>query len=210
MSDFKHSYALVANGHIHEHLQIAKLIADYACVVAVDGGVNHCHKMGVTPDMIIGDFDSSSPEVLKDYENVVKRTFPCDKNETDLELALQSIYTPQVEKITLFGALENRTDHALSNLHLIRRYPGKVFIETEKELIFSITGEHKISCQKGQTISFIHLGRPPSGINSHGLRWELRDATFSKYFFSISNICLTNPVKISIADGDLLCILQKA
>lgn len=210
MNEFNHTYALIANGAIENYSVIAELIRKHACVIAVDGGLVHCDRMGIVPDMIIGDLDSVEPELLSKYSTVAIRNFPIDKDETDLELALQSVFTPTVEKITLFGALAKRSDHALSNLHLIRRYPQKVYIETENELIFAFDGPIVIPCHKGQTISFIQLGDPVSGVTSKGLKWEMNNATFNKYFFSISNICLKNPVEITLSCGDLLCCLQKS
>lgn len=204
-----HTVALVANGAIQDYLKTASLIKRHHGIIAVDGGLEHCAKMHILPDMLVGDLDSVSPELLKSYPELPIRRFPVDKNETDLELALQGLFTPEVEKITVYGALEKRVDHSLANLHLIRRYPGKVFLENETELLFALTGSVEIPCLPGQTISFIPIGDPAAGITSEGLKWELREASFSKYFFSLSNICLTKKVKISVQSGDLLCCLQK-
>ena len=205
----EHTVAIIANGAIHDYLAVAPLIKAHAEIIAVDGGYNHCVKMGIQPDIIIGDFDSIDPANLSNIESIPTRRFPRDKNETDLELAIQATFTPEVKKITIYGALEHRSDHTLANLHLIRRYPNKVFIETEKETIFVFDAQIEIPCTPGQTISFVQIGDPASGIFSEGLQWELHDATFSKYFFSLSNICLAQTVRMRIHHGDLLCIMQK-
>src|SRR5262245_32834425 len=122
LPDFHHTYALIGNGKIQDHPALIPSIKSHFCVIAVDGGLIHCDKMSIIPDMILGDLDSSPPEILQKYTEVPYRRFPIDKNETDMELAVQSIFTPEVEKITLFGALGKRSDHSLANLHLIRRY----------------------------------------------------------------------------------------
>ncbi len=112
---------------IQNDRQISALIAPYSMIVAVDGGLNHCHRMGIRPAMIIGDGDSIRPELLEYYQDVPARYFDTEKNETDLELAIQAVFTPEVDKITLFGALGHRLDHSLTNLHIIRRYPRESF-----------------------------------------------------------------------------------
>jgi thiamine pyrophosphokinase len=165
--------------------------------------------MGIAPSMIIGDGDSIDPAILPHYADVPFRKFPKLKNETDLELAVQSVFTPEVEKIGLFGVLGDRTDHSLANLHLIRRYPGKVFIESETETVFASCNNMDLTVKPGQTISLIHIDGPVQGVTTQGLQWELKDACFDKYFFSVSNICLTDRINISIRCGELLCILQK-
>jgi thiamine pyrophosphokinase len=204
----KKTVALVANGAIHSPTCLAPRIKQYQQIIAVDGGLYYCDLMQICPELIVGDLDSISQELLKKYSHVPIYSLPIDKDETDLECAVRLVAKPDVAKITIFGALEKRTDHALGNLHILRRYPHKVFIESETELIFAIKGKSDIPCTIGQTISFIPLGGPVTGVTSKGLKWELNNASFDKDFMSISNICLNPSIQVSIASGDLLCILQ--
>jgi thiamine pyrophosphokinase len=202
-------YGLIANGAINNYAIIASLLKEYPYIIAVDGGIIHCDKMNITPHQIIGDLDSAPEELLRKYSKVLIQKFPSLKDESDLELAIKSIYHPKIEKITLFGALEKRTDHTLANLHLIRRYPSKVWIETETELIWAFKDDFELPCRPGQVISFISLGEPVTGVSSSGLQWELKDATLDRSFFSLSNVCLKSSVKITVKKGDLIGCLQK-
>lgn len=203
--------AVIANGSIENYDYIATLIKKYDQVIAVDGGLHHCDRMGIMPQLIIGDMDSVTPDLLSRYSNVPTSVFPKDKDETDLELALKTLNFTPLDKVTLFGALGLRADHMLYNLHLMRRYPQKLYIETELDLIFAFNSPVTIDCSVGQTVSFIPLGGqgPVAGITSRGLKWELNDAVFTKDFMSISNICLQSPVQVNIQKGDLICCLQK-
>lgn len=203
------SVALIGNGAIHDYAFISSLIKAYDRLIAVDGGLAHCHKMKLVPNLIIGDLDSISPKLLSQYSHVPTETFPKDKDETDMELALMVANTPSVKKIGIFGALEKRTDHALANLHLMRRLPEKIVIETERESLFSIQGKNQFKCYKGQTISLIPIGSSPIGVTTKGLKWELEDAILNKDFFSLSNICLGTHFEISIDQGDLICCILR-
>ncbi len=202
------SVALVANGAMHDYPFMAALIRQYDKCVAVDGGLLHCHEMHILPHLIIGDFDSIPAELLTGYRHIPCEKFPVDKNESDMELAIHAVNSPSMQKIGLFGALEKRTDHALSNLHLMCRLPGKIVIETENERLFAINSSLEIPCHPGQRVSIIPLTKA-SGVCTQGLKWELHDAVFDKYFMSLSNICLTSAFKISVADGDLICCLSR-
>ena len=203
------SAALVGNGAIHDYSLIASLIRDYNHCIAVDGGLAHCQAMNILPDLIIGDFDSISPELLKNYAKVPTQIFPKDKDQTDMELAIAAVQGFNVEKIALFGALENRTDHALSNLYLMCRFPNHIIIETERETLFSIEGHRHVNCYPGQCISLIPIGSSAEGVTTHGLKWELKNATLNKNFFSLSNVCLHSFFEISIRQGNLLCCLLR-
>lgn len=202
--------ALVANGAIHDLKLIKAEIVKYEYVVAVDGGLKYCERMDLKPDLIIGDFDSASFDLLGKYPQVPVRRYLTEKDESDLELAVQAVFRADVEKLTIFGGLEKRTDHALSNLHLIRRYPKKIFLETEEELVFAIDGDTRFTTKKGQRISFLPMGGPVLGVQSKGLRWELNNDEFTKNFMSLSNLCLSDTVQVNIKQGDLICCLQKS
>src|SRR5207245_2550648 len=132
---------------------------------------NHCYEMDLRPDLIIGDFDSIAPHVLEAFKDIPQKHFLSDKDKTDLELALEAVYHPQIEKISVFGALGGRTDHILGNLVLLSRYPGKVCFEDENEILFVIQQRVELSVKSGQIISLIPLNGPVKGIDTEGLKW---------------------------------------
>ena len=198
--------AIIASGNIQNFSVIKEKTHNYRTIIAADGGLIHCKKMDITPDLIVGDMDSAPTELLEEYSQVEIRRCSPDKDETDLELAIEAALSYNPEKVTIFGALEKRCDHSLYNLYLICRHPKKVYIESEKEILFVINEETKIPCFPGQTISLIPLGNPCYGVTTKGLKWELENAVLDLNFMSISNVCLNNFVKISINSGNLLCI----
>ena len=81
---------IFANGQFTAR-EIAIRVADESeLVVAADGGLLHCLELKITPHTLIGDFDSISPECIR--QAAAKGTeiirYPKDKDKTDLELAL--------------------------------------------------------------------------------------------------------------------------
>lgn len=200
--------ALICSAPINDSLKIKERISSFPLLIAVDGGVNHCHRLGLRPDLLIGDFDSAEPSILKNFSEVPQKRFPKDKDQTDLELALELIFHSQIEEVAVFGALQGRTDHTLSNLILLCRYPGKVVLESDCERVFIIDRKARISTNPGQQISLIPLSGPVKGVYSQGLKWELKGKTLDKQFISISNEATQFQVDISVQEGDLLCCLN--
>lgn len=178
-------------------------------IVAVDGGLAHCRKMEIVPDLIIGDMDSCSFDTLQKYAHIETLVFPKNKDKTDLEIALEHVCHENIEKIKIYAGLGKRIDHSIGNILLLSRYPSKVFLETESELLFVVKDRIKINSYKGQTISLIPLNGKVEGINSKGLKWELKEAQMDKYFMGISNECLCDILSLSIKKGDLLCCIKK-
>ena len=199
-----HTTAVVANGQIDSYEIIRPLIARHPKVVAVDGGLIHCQKMGIRPHLIVGDFDSCPHSLLAQYQGIPQVVLPQDKNETDLEVAIKEAGGKQ---ITLYGAWGRRMDHSLANALLLARWP--IAMETETERVFAIDRQVTLPCFAGQTLSLIPLYGPVSGIATQGLKWELRNGKMDQNFIGISNICLGSQVEISIQTGPLLCCMLK-
>jgi thiamine pyrophosphokinase len=175
---------------------------EYSCLVAVDGGLHYCDNMSLMPDFIIGDLDSVDHRLLeKKYSHIPRKIFNKDKDKTDLELVVEEFWGK--DKIKVFAALGKRIDHSLYNLHLMCRYPG-LEIETRYEISFAVSGEQKIPCFRGQTVSFIPVSGE-SKISSRGLKWELDDNAIS-----ISNLCLDNEIDISVQGSPVVCCLIKS
>ena len=204
-----HLSLLIANGQIEDLAHLAPWLKIGARIVAIDGGLIYCKELGIIPELIVGDFDSVPKALLEEYQDVPKISLPIEKDQTDLEYALE--HELQHNKtVILFGVLGARVDHSLTNLLLATRYPGKVFIDTERETIFAIQQEAKIESFIGQTISLIPINGPVTGITTKGLQWELNKGTLSASFIGISNVAKQKEIHITIGNGILLCAVLKS
>ncbi len=204
------SVAFIANGQIDSVELIKSLASKYERVIAVDGGLIYCKAMGIRPDLIVGDFDSCPEGVLRQYEDVPKIHLAREKDETDLEVAIEEARKKGFEKGTVFGGWGRRIDHSLTNALLLARFPGVLALETENELVFAITKKAEIHCFAGQTMSLIPLSGPADGITTKGLKWELKEGRLDQQFIGVSNVCLGERVAIRVKSGALLCSLLKS
>ena len=112
--------ALVANGEFHKSPALIKKIRTYKYVIAVDGGVKHLFECGITPDLIVGDLDSSPTDILERMASVPQQIFPSEKDKTDLELAIDISLMHSPKSLHVFGGLGNRSDHNLYNVFLCK------------------------------------------------------------------------------------------
>ena len=201
--------ALIANGEI-ESLEILRPeILKRQRIVAVDGGLHFCHEMGIQPHLIVGDFDSCPKELLDLYRETPKITLSEDKDQTDLEVAIEHEFQQGVEEITLFASWGNRIDHSLTNALFLTRYPQALRLETETEIVFALPQKSELKCQRGQTLSLIPICGPVLGVSTSGLKWELKNRKLDRNFVGISNLCLKEIIHIEIEEGHLLCCLLK-
>jgi len=83
-------------------------------VVAADRGVVHAEALGLRPDLWVGDFDSSPPELLARYADLPRQAHPRDKDATDAELAVREAIGRGARALTLVGAFGGEADHVTS------------------------------------------------------------------------------------------------
>ena len=187
---------------------MALRMASFQDVIAVDGGVRHCIAMGITPSLIIGDFDSALSSDVAICDKSATRCFPSNKDMSDTELGLNAAFESGADQVVIFSALGGRTDHSLANLMLLCRYPGKVKIETECETIYAISDYKKEVSYPGQTISLIPIAGKVENVSSRGLKWELAGAVLNENFISLSNVVEGEEFEIWVGQGTLLCVIQ--
>lgn len=84
--------------------------------IAADGGLLALQKAGMTPDLLIGDFDSMQNPDLP-IETVV---LPVEKDDTDMVYAVKEGFSRGYDQFVLYGGLGgNRLSHTLANLQLL-------------------------------------------------------------------------------------------
>ena len=83
-------------------------------VICADSGYKHVRKLGLVPDIIVGDFDSYKGRLPENAEII--RTVP-EKDDTDTLMAVKIAIERGYREIWLYGALGGeRFDHAVANI----------------------------------------------------------------------------------------------
>ncbi|MDR2524737.1 MAG: thiamine diphosphokinase [Oscillospiraceae bacterium] len=85
-------------------------------VIAVDGGLDVLLAWNITPDYMIGDFDSAQ---LPPPPDVPCKRYPAQKDASDMALALREALARGFRRIALIGAVGGRADHTYANIQLL-------------------------------------------------------------------------------------------
>lgn len=209
MQEFNRA-VLFVNGECKNPKRLKLEAHDY--LIAVDGGMQHLNHLALTPHLIIGDMDSIDPLDLQSMlaKGVEVEHFPPQKDQTDLELAIDFVLQKGFKRILFIAALGGRFDQSLANLFLLTREDLKdinVCMQDGQESVFLIRREAHIQTLPGDRISLLPLCAPVIGISTKGLRYPLKDENlFPQKTRGISNEALANKVSINIKSGLLLCI----
>ena len=90
-------------------------IAPDDLVIAADGGLRHTQMLGLTPDVILGDFDSLG------YTPNCAQVFPVEKDDTDAMLAVRQGLDRSFREFVLYGSLDGpRLDHTVANFQTLQ------------------------------------------------------------------------------------------
>ena len=85
-------------------------------IIAADGGYNELMKIGVKPDMLIGDFDSMG-DGRPQLDNVI--SLPTKKDVTDMDAATMTGWGRGFREFHIFGGTGGqRFAHTIANIQL--------------------------------------------------------------------------------------------
>ncbi|TLN17023.1 thiamine diphosphokinase [bacterium] len=203
---------IFVNGRLRSPKRMAALLRTDDWLIAADGGLRHLRRLGLAPHLLIGDLDSVTEDEVQWAMNkgAEVRRYPREKDETDLELALQAALQTGSREILLAAALGGRLDHALGNLSLLLRpeLAGlDVRLEDGREEVFLIRDKVEIHGHKGDIVSLLPWNGPAEGVTTEALCYPLHAETlYPDRTRGISNEMLAGAAQVSLRAGILLCI----
>lgn len=203
---------IFANGELPNLDNAHALIKPSDFIICADGGTRHALTLGLIPNLIIGDMDSLPPNFQLSNFNGEVILYPKDKNETDLELAINHAITLNPNEILIMGALGGRIDHTLANISLLTHYRLLTYdlrLNDGLEEIFLCKDQVQIKGRSGDIVSLIPWQGNVEGVTTQNLKWKLNNETL--YFDKtrgISNEMISDIATISITKGLLLIVHQ--
>lgn len=191
---------IILNGECRNCTYLFNQVKNYDKIICADGGYKHLKELGVKPDAVLGDFDSSSQP--KDVQTV---RFPVEKDMTDAEIAIEYAKKLGAEKIALTCALGGRVDHEMANIFLLTAYEN-VSIEEENCSVLCVEGEYKLEKHKGKTISLIPFMK--ATVKLEGFKYPLNGEINTGSTLTLSNIVEEDVATINITEGRSLLIIN--
>jgi thiamine pyrophosphokinase len=183
-----------------------------ARVIAADGGMRHARPLGLTPELWVGDFDSTPDALIAEWPDVHREPYPSAKNETDGEIAVATALERGATRLILAGALGGeRSDHAF--MHLL--YAAKLaeqgiellLTSGEEEAYPLLPGTVEIDLPQGSLFSILGLDTL-SGLSIANARYPLTD--FHLPFGSsrtVSNVA-EGTVRFTLSSGRALILAR--
>ena len=208
---------VIANGSIkNKEFYHSYVLKDhFDLIICADGGLKNALLLNLTPNVVIGDFDSTEESLLQDAQNkgVEIIRYPVEKDATDTEIVLDYLVERDFFHITMIGCLGDRVDHTLANIALLKKLLAQKVcgrIVDEKNEIYLINGKIELSNRKGSTLSLIPFSEEVEGVTTSGLYYSLNDYKMVQASsYGISNIIIEDSAKVEIKNGELLAIISR-
>jgi thiamine pyrophosphokinase len=182
----------------------------------VDRGVYTLLTHGVQPQIAFGDFDSVTVEELSFIEGQVENLLKLkpEKDETDMEHALNWALKQNPSLIRIFGATGGRIDHMMANIQLLMnplKNHTNVHIEIvdQKNILYmKQPGAYTIEkLDSRKFVSFLPMTQDVKGVTLKGFKYPLSD-----YRIQLgSTVCISNELvgdygTFSFSEGILMIV----
>ncbi len=180
-------------------------------VIAADGGWETCRRLGITPDLLLGDFDSLG--AVPDFAHI--RRVPVEKDDTDMMLAVKEGLAAGRRTFHLYGGMGGaRTDHTVANLQTLlylARRGARGFLYGHGEIYTAVCdGSYTWAAREEGILSVFCLGPDAQGVTISGGQYPLEDAVLTAEFpLGVSNHFIGHPITVSVEQGSLLMGLHE-
>ena len=174
--------------------------------IAADGGYRICQEEGLTPDLLLGDFDSLTPQ--GDFAHL--RRLPVEKDDTDTLAALKVGLEAGCECFHIYGGTGGkRLDHTLANLQallFLRRRGARGFLYGDG-LVWTVLEDEELVVPRTVEwglLSVFCLGDRAEGVTEEGVQYPLQEAVLTPDFpLGVSNHILEPRARVAVRRGAL-------
>lgn len=201
---------VIAGGSVSEPEYYRGMLREDDVVICADGGYRNAQRLGLMPDVVIGDFDSfPEREAAAKKEKIV---LPAEKDRTDSHECVCYAVEHGYDEILMLGATGTRLDHTLANIHLLKialdaGVPMRICDEHNE--VFLIQKETVIAKREGWHLSLLPVTTAEK-IVSEGLYYPLCGGKMEfGNPYGVSNEFTEEKARVALERGLLLAILSR-
>jgi thiamine pyrophosphokinase len=202
---------VLSAGQIADYERVKSCLFLPDLVICADGGIRHAEALGLTPHLLLGDFDSAGEARVAEAaaRGIVVERVPVEKDQTDTHLALDAAVKRGAREILLVGGTGDRLDHTLANLLLLPGSSAEVTVVDAKNVIRLLRpgGRLTLTGTPGDYISLLPLTPEAKGVVFEGVKWPLDGATLRwGQSLGVSNQLAEPEAFVAVREGYLLVI----
>lgn len=163
------------------------------------------------PDAIVGDMDSMTPKLAKEYSNLLVKIEEQDDNDQTKALHHILDHYPDVDTIHILAATGKREDHTIGNLGLLMEYAREgslpqIDMISDYTTAFVVTDSCDLILGRGRKIS---LFSPDNSLKlkSKGLVWPTDNVIFDNWWPATLNRTDDDTIHLDFSHKSLVLII---
>ena len=178
-------------------------------VIAADGGVHHTAALGITPQNVLGDFDSLG------YIPAGAEVFPIEKDDTDAMLAIKKGLALGCDEFILYGSLDgDRLEHTVANFQALQYLAdrGAKGVLVGLHQIVTLIQNESVSfpAHFDGYLSVFCMGADATGVSIRNLHYNVENTILTAGFpLGVSNRFVGKEATINVENGSLLLIWER-
>lgn len=177
-------------------------------IIAADAGFEALKKIGITPDTVVGDFDSLG--YTPGHSDVIKHS-PI-KDDTDTMLAVEIGTEKGCEEFHIFGATGGRIAHTLGNIQILKHLADRNmfgYIFDRDTVITAISNRTLTFRNASGYISIVPFGCNKATVTLSGFKYELEHGIIPcNRPLGISNEFCGETSNITVHDGTIIAVWE--
>ncbi|EEH98184.1 thiamine pyrophosphokinase [Clostridium sp. 7_2_43FAA] len=206
---------IVSGGEAPSKQLLLNEIKNSNLIIGADKGCEVLYNYNISPNYILGDFDSADKDIIKAMEvsGCEKIKYKKEKDFTDTEIAFNLAVEKGAKEIVLLGGTGTRYDHSLSNLGLmLKALKMSIILKIidDNNIIFLTDKSMILKGNKGDTISFHAYCECVKNLNICGSKYDLINYDLCLGDgLTTSNEFIGNDIKITFDSGILMVLYTK-
>jgi thiamine pyrophosphokinase len=167
---------IFGNGRLHPKFLTEIKKGDY--VIGVDKAAYWLLTHGITPNIAIGDFDSTTTKEFQYIQKSVRSVniYPREKDKTDMELAIHYAEANRPGEIIIFGAVGTRLDHSIATFFMVGKH---VLVDMKNKIRLVSRGKTIIEKASYRYISLLPFTKSIT-LTLTGFRYDLVNKTINQ------------------------------
>lgn len=179
-------------------------------IICADGGYTLAQRLNITPNLIVGDFDSYTQKLPAD-STIIK--LPCEKDDTDTMYCVKEALKRGFLNIVILGGIGGRLDHTIANLCVLQYLSNNGAKGTLKDannvVSFCPQGNFHLFDQCGKTVSVFPFGCEKCNVTHNGFKYQLnKQDVLNSFPLGVSNVVTENEATITIHSGGAIVIIN--
>lgn len=200
--------AIVCGGEIKNIEWLKAELKKSEFIIAADSGYDYCLKADISPDILIGDFDSVEGKI---DEKIAKISLPSKKDKTDFEVCLDYCIDEKINVARVFGASGGRPGHSLAAIFAaLKAFKNGLEIKLVSENNEMFFANNEVEIFKDKPYISIFALEKNAVVSLYGFEYPLESFELENCSpLGVSNEIIGEKGIIKVSSGNILVIAEK-